>query len=47
MTGNSAERGLLWRRYKNYMPDTKSEAIDNFLDSGEKELSKGVFSNLK
>ena len=47
MTGNSVERGLLWRRYKHYMPDTKSEAIDNFLDSGETELSKGVFSNLK
>ena len=47
MTGNSTERGLLWRRYKNYMPDTKSEAIDNFLDSGENQLSKGVFSNLK
>ena len=47
MTGNSTERGLLWRRYKHYMPDTKSEAIDNFLDSGETELSKGVFSNLK
>ena len=47
MTGNSYERALLWRRYKNYMPDTKSEAIDNFLDSGETELSKGVFSNLK
>ena len=47
MTGNSIERGLLWRRYKHYMPDTHSEAIDNFLDSGETELSKGVFSNLK
>ena len=47
MTGNSQERGLLWRRYKHYMPDTKSSAIDKFLDSGETELSKGVFSNLK
>ena len=47
MSGNSHERAMLWRRYKNYMPDTTDESIDNFLDSGEKELSTGVFSNLK
>ena len=47
MTGNSAERGLLWRRYKNYMPDTSTETIDEFLDTGETQLSTGVFVNLK
>ena len=47
MTGNSAERGLLWRRYKHYMPDTTDSDIDDFLDKGEKELTTGVFSNLK
>ena len=47
MTGNSAERGLLWRRYKHYMPDTTDSDIDDFLDNGEKELNTGVFSNLK
>ena len=47
MTGNSSERGLLWRRYKNYMPDTSDGDIDEFLDKGEADLNTGVFSNLK
>ena len=47
MTGNSVERGLLWRRYKHYMPDTDTETIDEFLDTGETQLSTGVFVNLK
>ena len=47
ITGNSTERGLLWRRYKTYVPDTTDESIDTFLDNGELEFNTGVFSNLK
>ena len=47
MTGNSQERGYLWRRYKKYMPDTTDGDIDEFLDKGEADLNTGVFSNLK